>query len=93
MHANAVYLMVSTQWIGIIAGVLTSISLLPQLIKLIREKEADELSLAWLFILLAGLGLWAYYGTLKDDWPIIITNSFSVVVTATLIFFKLKYSK
>ncbi len=80
-----------TQIIGIGAGILTSCSMLPQLIKIIREKKADEVSLLMILVLLSGLALWTIYGIMKDDWPIIITNSFSIVVNILLLIFRTKY--
>jgi MtN3 and saliva related transmembrane protein len=65
------------QIIGITAGICTSISLLPQLIKMRKEKQVEDISLFMLLILFMGLALWIYYGMLKIDWPIIVTNSFS----------------
>lgn len=81
------------QAIGILAGIFTSASLLPQLIKTIREKEAKSLSALMMVVLLTGLCLWVFYGFLKEDLPIIITNSFSVVINGLLLFFSLKYKK
>ena len=82
-----------TQLIGIIAGICTGISLLPQLIKIIREKKADDISWVMLFILLAGLAGWVWYGILKEDYPIIITNSFSFMVNVAIIFFTVRFQK
>jgi MtN3 and saliva related transmembrane protein len=44
-----------------------------------------------LLILLAGLGGWIWYGVLKQDYPIIITNSFSFVVNSLITAFSIKY--
>lgn len=74
-----------TEIIGIAAGVCTSISLLPQIIKVIREKKAEDISIFYLIVLLCGLGLWTYYGVLKDDFPIIATNVVSMVLNITMI--------
>jgi MtN3 and saliva related transmembrane protein len=82
-----------TTWVGIVAGVLTGVSLLPQLIKLIRKKKSDDLSFAFLGVLLLGLALWIWYGFLKDDLPIIITNSFSLIVNMLMIVLGLRYKK
>jgi MtN3 and saliva related transmembrane protein len=82
-----------TGYIGIIAGICTAVSLLPQLFKIIKEKKADDISFFMLFILLSGLALWVWYGVLKDDYPIIITNSFSFLVNSLVIFFTIKYKK
>ncbi len=80
------------QWVGIGAGLLTAFSMLPQLIKVIKEKKAEEISITMVIVLIAGLSLWVAYGVLKEDWPLIITNSFSVLVNILLLIFRLKYS-
>ncbi len=82
-----------TQVIGIIAGICTGISLLPQLMKIIKEKKADDISYFMLFILLTGLAGWIWYGILKVDYPIIITNAFSLLVNITIIFFTIRFQK
>ena len=79
------------KYIGIVAGICTSASLLPQLGKIIKEKKAEAISYFMLFILLVGVAGWAWYGILKKDYPIIITNSFSFIVNALIIFFTIKY--
>ena len=79
--------------IGVTASACTAFSLLPQLIKLLKEKEAENISLGMLAILFAGLGLWIYYGVLKKDWIIIISNSISFILNVVLVFFAIKYKK
>lgn len=71
--------------LGIAAGVLTSISMIPQLIKVIKEKDAENLSWVMLSVLITGLALWVWYGFLKDELPIIISNSFAVLVNIILL--------
>ena len=82
-----------TESIGIAAGICTSISLLPQIIKVVRQKKAQDISLFYLFVLLAGLALWTYYGFMKDDVPIIATNIFSMVLNITMIVLGLIYKR
>ncbi len=77
--------------IGIIAGVFTSVSLIPQVIKIIKEKKAKDVSIIMLLILMTGNAIWIYYGILKKDLPIIITNSFSLLVDITTFILKLIY--
>jgi MtN3 and saliva related transmembrane protein len=78
-------------YIGLFAGICTCVSLLPQLIKIIREKEAQNLSYGMLFILLTGVGTWVWYGIIKDDLPIILTNSISFFINVLVIIFTMKY--
>ena len=79
--------------IGIVAGVLTGISLLPQLVKMIKEKEGKDISAGMLIVLLAGLAVWVAYGIMKKDWPIIITNAFSFLVNSIIITLKFVYER
>lgn len=83
----------STEIIGIAAGICTAISLLPQLIKIIREKEARNISLFYLVILLAGLSLWIWYGILREDLPIIATNVASIVLNIAIIILGIRYKR
>ncbi len=80
------------QIIGIGAGILTSISMLPQLIKTFKEKKAENISLVMIFILLCGIGSWIWYGFLKSDMPIIFTNCFSFLLNSILLFLRFKYA-
>ncbi|HEV7782433.1 MAG TPA: SemiSWEET transporter [Chitinophagaceae bacterium] len=82
-----------SEYVGIGAGVLTGISMLPQLFKIIKEKKAENISYFMLFLLLAGLGGWVWYGILRNDYPIIITNGFSFLVNLTIIGFSIKYKQ
>lgn len=79
--------------VGITAGIFTSLSLLPQIIKILKEKKTQNISLFYLFVLLGGLGLWTYYGFLREDIPIIVTNIFSLVLNAIMIALGIIYRK
>ncbi len=78
--------------VGIVAGILTSTSVIPQLVKTIKEKKAEDSSPVMFIVLFSGTSIWAYYGVLKDDLPIIITNTFSSLITAIMLILKFKFS-
>ena len=82
-----------TQVVGIIAGILTAVSLLPQLFKILKEKKTDDISYWMLGVLIVGLCGWLYYGILKKDYPIIITNAVSIVINLFTSALTLKYRK
>ena len=71
--------------LGLIAGAITSVAMLPQLIKVLKKKDVDDLSLAMICTLVAGLSLWVWYGILKDELPIILSNAFAVLVNICLL--------
>ena len=79
--------------IGLVASILTSVSMLPQLIKIIKDKESDSVSVLMPVVLLIGLGVWIGYGILRKDWIIIGANAFSVIINSLNLFFTLKYRK
>ncbi|GEN76559.1 SemiSWEET transporter [Chryseobacterium hagamense] len=79
--------------LGIIAGALTSVAMLPQLLKVIKNKNAEDLSWGMLMVLISGLSLWVWYGFLKDELPIILSNAFAVLVNITLLICCIIYKK
>jgi len=74
-----------TEILGLIAGGLTSIASMPQLIKVIKTKNVEDLSWLMLLILVTGLSLWVWYGIQQDELPIILSNSFAVIVNLALL--------
>ncbi len=78
--------------IGIAAGTLTAISMLPQIFKTIKTKKAEHVSPVMLIVLISGVAIWVFYGFMKNDLPIIITNSFSILVNISMLLLRWKYS-
>lgn len=77
--------------IGIIAGVLTTISFIPQLVKILRTREAKDVSLYMYVILTTGIVLWLIYGFLIKEFPIILANIISFILCSIIIAAKMKY--
>ncbi len=77
--------------IGLVAGVLTAFSMLPQLLKTLKEKKAENVSPVMLVVLILGVVLWLLYGVLKSDLPIILTNGVSVVLNIFMLVLRWKY--
>ncbi len=76
--------------IGYLAGSLTTVAFLPQVIKTWRSRSAQDLSLAMLAIFTTGVFCWLLYGITLGRWPIIIPNIVTLVLTSAILFFKLK---
>jgi MtN3 and saliva related transmembrane protein len=79
--------------LGIVAGVLTSVSMIPQLIKVIKEKNVEDLSWVMILVLICGLSLWVWYGILQNELPIILSNAFAVLVNLTLLICFISFRK
>ena len=85
--------MESTQIAGIVASVFTGIALLPQLIKIVKEKKGGGTSPLMLGSLFIGLVFWVIYGFCKNDWIIIISNGFSLAANIAICILSLYYHK
>ncbi len=81
----------SHQWLGIVAGTLTTISFLPQVIKTWKSRSAKDLSLGMFLIFSLGIALWLAYGFLIGDVPVILANAVTLVLSLTLLFFKFRW--
>lgn len=79
--------------IGIAASACTATSLLPQLIKIIKEKKAEAVSYGMIAVLFGGLALWIWYGIKKDDLVIVVANTVSLLINTALGVLTIKYKK
>ena len=77
--------------IGLVAAVCTTISFVPQAIRIIKTKHTKDLSLTMYSILTTGVFLWLAYGILVKDLPIILANGITLIFTATILFLIIKY--
>jgi|10_taG_2_1085330.scaffolds.fasta_scaffold03508_8 MtN3 and saliva related transmembrane protein len=79
------------QIIGFIAGILTTVAVLPQLIKSWKTKKVMDISPFMFVLLLGGVGLWVVYGIIKNDYPIILTNGISFLLNSSMLLIMLLY--
>jgi MtN3 and saliva related transmembrane protein len=82
-----------SDYIGYLAGVLTTFCYIPQIIRVFRLKSAKEISLLFTILLLVGVVVWLVYGILLSLVPIILWNSIGVVIVVALLYAKLKYGR
>jgi MtN3 and saliva related transmembrane protein len=79
------------EWLGVAAGILTTLSFVPQVLRTWRTKSAEDVSLAMLLAFNGGITLWLIYGILVDKPSIIFANGITLVLALTLLGMKLKY--
>ena len=77
--------------LGLIAGALTPISFLPQVIKTWRSGSARDLSLSMFGIFSLGVTLWLIYGLKVNSIPIIAANALTLALCLVILYFKLKF--
>lgn len=77
--------------VGYIAGVLTTASFIPQVIRAWKLRETRDLSLAMLLLFALGVLLWTLYGIWTGSIPIIAANVITFILILVLLFMKIKY--
>jgi MtN3 and saliva related transmembrane protein len=76
-----------TKSIGIMAGVGTTVSFFPQMIRVVRTKSVADLSIYMFLIHSSGVSLWVAYGILVDDLIIVIFNCMTMVFNMIILSF------
>lgn len=76
--------------IGYIAAIATTISFVPQAVKVIKTKDTKSISLSMYVIFTFGVALWSVYGILLRIPPIIIANFVTLVMAVIILIYKLK---
>jgi MtN3 and saliva related transmembrane protein len=71
--------------LGLLAGTLTTLSFLPQVIRTMRTRHARDLSAAWLLIFGLGTATWLVYGVLTSDIAVAAANAVTFALVMTLI--------
>lgn len=79
--------------IGLVAGTITSVTFIPQVIKIWRSKSVKDISMLMMLLLVLGTSLWLTYGLLIRSTPIIYTNLMVLAMSLIMLLFKLKYKE
>ena len=77
-----------TEQLGLVAGALTTIAFVPQVLKIWKSKQANDISLVTFAIFSSGVVLWLIYGLRIASWPIILANSVTLVLTLLILILK-----
>ncbi len=78
---------------GYLAAALTTLAFLPQLIKTIVSKKAEDVSLVTLIMFITGVGAWIIYGIKINSKPILIANIITFCLNLLILIFKVIYTK
>lgn len=77
--------------LGLLAGAITTLAIVPQVVKTWRTRQARDISLWQPVLLEIGMLLWFVYGLLLQDLPLLIANGFSLFCNGLLIAMKLRF--
>jgi MtN3 and saliva related transmembrane protein len=84
-------LMRFTTMLGFVAGILTTISFVPQVYKAWSTKSCDDLSWGMLLTFASGVTLWLTYGLLLWAPPIILANAVTLALIVAILVLKVRY--
>ena len=80
-------------FIGYAAATCTTMSFLPQLIRVVRLRSARDISLGMFSIFSAGTAMWLTYGLLSHTWPVAAANGVTLVLSFSILVLKLRYDR
>ena len=81
------------EFFGYFAATLTTLAFIPQLIKTLKTKTAEDVSLTTLIMFLTGVAAWIIYGIQISSKPILIANIITFLLNFLILVFKLIYSR
>ncbi len=81
--------------LGYSAGAITTLTFLPQIVKTWKERSAKNVSLMMFIIAAVNEVMWITWAALLKpaNWVVILTNSIILVMSLTMISFKLRFDK
>jgi MtN3 and saliva related transmembrane protein len=82
----------ATVLIGYMAGTLTTVSFLPQVIRSWKTRSTHDISFKMLILFAIGMLLWTIYGIWINSMPIIAANVITFALVAVLVAMKVKYN-
>jgi MtN3 and saliva related transmembrane protein len=81
----------SAEWVGYFAACLTTASFVPQAWMTFKTRDVRSISLAMYSVFTLGVALWLAYGLLVSAWPVVLANSVTLALAASILTMKLKY--
>jgi MtN3 and saliva related transmembrane protein len=77
--------------VSALAATLTTAAFVPQALHIIRHKETKGISLVMYVAFATGVAFWLVFGILIWNWPVMISNAITLLLTLGIIAMKLKY--
>ena len=77
--------------VGTVAGLCSMVSFVPQIVKIIKEKDASSVALKMYLVTVTGFVLWTTYGVLLGSWPVAVSNAVCLCLTTAILILRLRY--
>ncbi len=85
--------MFTNDLIGYAAAALTTCSFVPQAWLTFKTRDVQGVSLGMYSVFTAGVALWLVYGLRLGAWPIVIANTVTLALAASILGMKLRYGR
>lgn len=79
--------------VGIVAGICTTASFVPQVIHTWRTRSVADISLRMYLLLCLGVSLWLVYGVLVGSLAVVLANAVTLVLAASVLGMKLVFGR
>lgn len=79
--------------VGVAAALCSMTSFAPQIVKIWRDRDASQVSLAMYLVTVAGFCLWIGYGVLIQSWPVTVSNAVCLAMSAAVLALKWRFSR
>lgn len=76
---------------GVVAGLCSMASFIPQIIKIWKERDASSVSLGMYAVTIVGFACWTTYGGLSGSWPVAVSNAVCLALVITIIILRLRF--
>ena len=77
--------------IGTAAALCSITSFIPQIIKIVKERDASSVALKTYVLTVTCFVLWVVYGIMIEAWPITFANSAALVACSIVLFLKWRF--
>ncbi len=78
-------------WVGNIAGILTTLAFIPQVIKVWINKSARDVSLLTFSAMVVGTFLWGTYGAMINSTPTVLANIVTFCLAVVVLGLKYRF--
>lgn len=79
--------------VGSAAALCSMVSFAPQLIKIVRDRNAEAVSLRMYLVTVTSFSFWIAYGLMITSWPVVVSNSVCLSLSGAILLLKWRLSR
>ena len=80
-----------TDLIGMTGATLTTVCWVPQAVRIMRNRDTRAISIVGSATFTVGIIFWLICGVVLADWPLIASNTVTLVLMLIIVAFKIRY--